>query len=107
MLSMSSNFVTFDVLLSSTGSSLLDLGLYLVQRMKSCVCVQVFSLTHELRWYQSMENQMRHSNKGYGGSFEGQQTGHGPPRRYGGIPVKMGDAGGRSDGKRVMRGNRT
>ncbi|BDA49124.1 probable pre-mRNA-splicing regulator WTAP [Coccomyxa sp. Obi] len=82
---------------------------------------QVFSLTQELRWHESQENQMRH-NKGYGGgpaqkggSFDGQQGGYGGPRRYGGTPpMKMGMNEGRrggppyeGDGKRPMRGNRT
>jgi hypothetical protein len=81
--------------------------------------MQVFSLTHELRWYQSIENQMRHGSKGYTmGPFEGQQPGHGPHRRYGGPPAmkggQLGDVGARrngpspsGDGKRTSRSNRT
>lgn len=85
-------------------------------------CAQVFSLTQELRWHESQENQARH-NKGYGGGapqkggyFDGQQGGYGGPRRYGGTPpmkMGMGNEGRRGgppydgDGKRPMRGNRT
>lgn len=93
---------------------------------------QVFSLTHELRWHESVENQMRHAaaakamhgggNGGYGGPqrFEGGGGGEGAPyggapRKYGGgggPPMKMGMAGDNkrrvdyAGGKRPMRGPR-
>jgi hypothetical protein len=65
----------------------------------------VFSLTHELRYYESMEQEMRHAKLGGGGGggygggprFEGGGAGGPPygaggPRRYGGggPPMKMG-----------------
>ena len=92
---------------------------------------QVFTLTHELRWHESVENQMRHAaaakamnsggNGGYGGPqrFEGGGEGApygGAPRKYGGggPPMKMGMAGDNKrrvdysggSGKRPVRGPR-
>ena len=90
-------------------------------------CLQVFSLTHELRWYESMENQMRHAGVGKGiaasGGYGGPQRfdggggapygGGGGPRKYGGgPPMKMGQVGEKrrieyDGGKRPMRGGKS
>ena len=56
--------------------------------------VQVFQLTHDLRWLESQENQMRHAPDAFPPSQRGLQF-DGPPQRYGGRkygggPMKMG-----------------
>ena len=59
-----------------------------------CGCVQVFQLTHDLRYLESQEVQMRHAADAFQPNQRGPQF-DGPPQRYGGRkygggPMKMG-----------------
>ena len=65
--------------------------------MKADACagwVQVFQLTHDVRYLESQENQMRHAPEAFQPNQRGPQF-DGPPQRYGGRkygggPMKMG-----------------